>query len=198
MASGILPSFFPARGALCRRTRRSVSPACARSHATSLTPRPPCAGHGLKGGVGRCYAFFVDFSECMSKAGDPIECAALPLPPALPIACVPRRPRVRRLSRSRVPGVSCRRKITLSACTTRKRCGSLSVPAFCAPAWPGRARCTPRQVAGCHACLDARPTETHPSQFTCSALSATEQLWGEHTLCSDPTRAPAACRSSRG
>ena len=32
------------------------------------------AGHGLTGGVGRCYNFFVDFSECMAKAGDPVEC----------------------------------------------------------------------------------------------------------------------------
>ena len=31
------------------------------------------AGHGLTGGVGRCYNFFMDFSECMAKAGDPIE-----------------------------------------------------------------------------------------------------------------------------
>lgn len=30
-------------------------------------------GHGLGGGVGRCYSFFVDFSECMAKAGDPTE-----------------------------------------------------------------------------------------------------------------------------
>ena len=32
------------------------------------------SGHGLTGGVGRCYNFFMDFSECMAKAGDPIEC----------------------------------------------------------------------------------------------------------------------------
>ena len=41
-------------------------------------------GHGLTGGVSRCYSFFVDFSECMAKAGDPVECA-LTFP-----ACVPR------------------------------------------------------------------------------------------------------------
>ena len=31
------------------------------------------SGHGLTGGVGRCYNFFMDFSECMAKAGDPVE-----------------------------------------------------------------------------------------------------------------------------
>ncbi|KAK9848560.1 hypothetical protein WJX84_008440 [Apatococcus fuscideae] len=32
------------------------------------------SGFGLKGGMSRCYPFWMDFSECMSKTDDPVKC----------------------------------------------------------------------------------------------------------------------------
>jgi hypothetical protein len=35
------------------------------------------SGFGVKGNKGRCYAFWMDFSKCMSEADHPTSCAAL-------------------------------------------------------------------------------------------------------------------------
>jgi len=35
------------------------------------------SGHGIMGGVGRCYLYWTDFKACMEKAGDPHECKPL-------------------------------------------------------------------------------------------------------------------------
>ncbi|CAM6081692.1 unnamed protein product [Calypogeia fissa] len=34
------------------------------------------SGFGIHGGKGRCYDFWMDFSECMSRCAVPAECAA--------------------------------------------------------------------------------------------------------------------------
>lgn len=35
------------------------------------------SGFGLTGSAGRCYPIWMDFSECITKADDPLSCKAL-------------------------------------------------------------------------------------------------------------------------
>eukprot|EP00850_Spirogloea_muscicola_P026890 SM011791S25562 [mRNA] locus=s11791:195:383:- [translate_table: standard] len=35
------------------------------------------SGFGIKGGAGRCYAVWLEFSECMARCEEPSQCAPL-------------------------------------------------------------------------------------------------------------------------
>jgi hypothetical protein len=64
------------RGGAAKRglgQRPPCRPLSGRSLTRARPMRSVATGHGLTGGVSRCYNFFVDFSECMAKAGDPVE-----------------------------------------------------------------------------------------------------------------------------